>query len=118
MITGMARRAVAVGVIFAAVRTGNGNDDGAKALASLRTNDTNETEANATWAGRFMLEMRDTTEYAGEYALDAQGKKLELIWFKYRENADQSTNVWRRSNWRQNMRSENLNDEVANEEQT
>ena len=76
-------------------------DDGAKALASLSTNDTNETEANATWAGRFMLEMRDATEYAGEYALDAQCnmQKLELIWFKYRESADQC-NVWRRSNWR------------------
>ena len=40
-----------------AVRTGN--DDGAKALASLRANDTNETEANATRAGRFMLEIMD-----------------------------------------------------------
>lgn len=54
----MACRAVAGGVVVAAaVRTGN--DDGAKALASLRANDTNETEANATRAGRFMLEMMD-----------------------------------------------------------
>ena len=57
----MACRAVAVGVAVAAVRACNGKDDGAKALASLRTNDTNETEANTTWAGRFILEMRDTT---------------------------------------------------------
>ena len=61
-------------MVAAAVRTGN--DDGAKALASLRANDTNETEANATRAGRFMLEMMDmpgNDGYAGEYVVDNLG---------------------------------------------
>ena len=64
-----------------------------------------------------MLEMRDAMEYAGEYALDAQGKRLELIWFKYREDADRPID---QCVAKKQLASEheNLNDEVANEEQT